>query len=44
MIYLDNAATTQMSEVALQALNEISSNQFGNPSAAYGLGRKIKEV
>lgn len=44
MIYLDNAATTAMSEAALQALIEISSNQFGNPSAVYGLGRKSKEV
>lgn len=44
MIYLDNAATTAMSETALQALIQISSNQFGNSSAVYDFGRKTKEV
>ena len=44
MVYLDNAATTAMSEVAIKALIEISSEQYGNPSAIYGLGRKTKEI
>ena len=44
MIYLDNAATTAMGETALQALIQISSNQFGNPSAVYDFGRKTKEI
>lgn len=44
MIYLDNAATTAMSESAIKALVEISSTQYGNPSAIYGLGRKSKTI
>lgn len=44
MIYLDNAATTAMSEVAINALIEISSVQYGNPSAIYGFGRKTKDI
>lgn len=44
MIYFDNAATTAMSNVALYALTEVSSNQYGNPSAVYGIGRKTKEI
>lgn len=44
MVYLDNAATTAMSEVALNALTEISSNIYGNPSSIYGFGRKTKKI
>ena len=44
MVYLDNAATTAMSEAAITALVDISSKQYGNPSAAYGFGRKTKEI
>lgn len=44
MIYFDNAATTAMSKAALDALMDISTNQYGNPSAAYGFGRKAKSV
>lgn len=44
MIYLDNAATTAMSEVALNALMEISSNIYGNPSSVYSIGRKTKKI
>ena len=44
MIYFDNAATTQMSEAALSALMEISSECYGNPSSAYSFGRRAKEV
>lgn len=44
MIYFDNAATTAMSKVALDALMDISANQYGNPSAVYGFGRKAKRV
>lgn len=43
MVYLDNAATTAMSEVAINALTEISSTMYGNPSSAYGFGRKTKK-
>ena len=44
MIYFDNAATTAMSEAALQALIEVSKNQYGNPSSVYSYGRKTKEL
>ena len=44
MVYLDNAATTAMSEAAITALVDISSKQYGNPSSAYGFGRKTKEI
>lgn len=44
MIYLDNAATTNMSPVALQALMEVSRSCYGNPSSVYGYGRKAKEL
>lgn len=44
MVYLDNAATTAMSEVALNALTEVSSNMYGNPSSVYGFGRRTKKI
>lgn len=44
MVYLDNAATTAMSEVAINALIEISTELYGNPSSIYGLGRKTKYI
>lgn len=44
MIYFDNAATTVMSEAALDALMEVSRNQYGNPSSVYGFGRKSKDL
>ena len=44
MVYFDNAATTAMSEVALSALTEISANMYGNPSSAYGFGRRAKRI
>lgn len=44
MIYFDNAATTAMSKAALDALMDVSANQYGNPSAVYGFGRKAKRI
>lgn len=44
MVYLDNAATTAMSEAALNALTEVSSNIYGNPSSVYGFGRRTKKI
>ena len=44
MVYFDNAATTAMSEAALDALTEISANMYGNPSSAYGFGRSAKKI
>lgn len=44
MVYLDNAATTAMSEAALNALMEVSANSYGNPSSIYKAGRKTKQI
>ena len=44
MVYFDNAATTAMSEAALNALIEVSANSYGNPSSLYEAGRKTKMI
>lgn len=44
MVYLDNAATTAMSEAAVNALMEVSVNSYGNPSSVYAAGRKAKKI
>ena len=44
MIYADNAATTKMSEAALQRFVEVASNEYGNPSSLYSIGQTAKEV
>lgn len=44
MIYFDNAATTQMSEVALDALMYASRECYGNPSSKYSFGKKSKKL
>ena len=40
MIYLDNAATTKLSNEALEAMMPFLKEEFGNASALYDLGRK----
>ena len=42
MIYLDNAATTRVCEEAAAAAMRMMTEQFGNPSATYKLGREAK--
>ncbi len=42
MIYLDNAATTRVCPEAAAAAAEMMTNNFGNPSATYKLGREAK--
>lgn len=37
-IYLDNSATTKISEEALKKYNEISTHRFGNPSSLHAMG------
>lgn len=44
MVYLDNAATTAMSEVALSSLMEVSTHIYGNPSSVYRFGRQTKRL
>ena len=42
MIYLDNAATTRVCPEAAAAAAEMMTDNFGNPSATYKLGREAK--
>ena len=43
MIYADNAATTRMSEAAIQAMVECVREDYGNPSSLYAFGQRAKE-
>lgn len=43
-IYADNAATTKMSENAIQAMLPYMREIFGNPSSLYEIGQKAKEA
>lgn len=42
-IYADNAATTKMSEAAIEAMTDCVRNLYGNPSSLYTIGQKAKE-
>ncbi|MBQ9766265.1 MAG: cysteine desulfurase [Lachnospiraceae bacterium] len=44
MIYLDYAATTPQREEVTQAMLPYFSEQFGNPSSAYEIGRESKKA
>lgn len=44
MIYADNAATTQMSRAALDAMFRAAENVYGNPSSLHSLGQQAEEV
>ena len=44
MIYADNAATTKMSEAAVNTLTSLLNETWGNPSSLYGHGQKAKDV
>ena len=43
-IYADHAATTSLSQTALEAMMPYLTNFFGNPSTAYSMGRKAKKA
>lgn len=43
-IYADNAATTKISEKALEAYVETSRNVYGNPSSLYEIGQDAKTL
>lgn len=43
MIYADNAATTKMSETAIQTMTELMRTGWGNASSLYSIGQKAKE-
>lgn len=44
MIYADNAATTKMSETAINAMISAMKDSYGNPSSLYVTGQKAKEA
>ncbi|MEE9349743.1 MAG: cysteine desulfurase family protein [Flavobacteriaceae bacterium] len=43
-IYLDNAATTPMSEDVIIAITNVMKNTFGNPSSTHQFGRTAKSL
>ena len=44
MIYADNAATTKMSDKAIETMVTLMKDTYGNPSSLYEFGQKSKEV
>ena len=44
MIYADNAATTKMSDAAVNTLTSLLNETWGNPSSLYGHGQKAKDI
>ena len=42
MIYLDHAATTPVPKAVADAMYEVLTRQYGNPSSQYGLGLEMK--
>ncbi len=42
MIYVDNAATTRLSDVALKAMMPYFQEHYGNPSSLYAFGQQAK--
>lgn len=44
MIYADNAATTKMSEAAIEKMVSLMNDTYGNPSSLYRFGQKAKEA
>lgn len=44
MIYADNAATTKMSNAAIDTMIKVMNENFGNPSSLYEVGQRAKEI
>lgn len=44
MIYADNAATTRISEAAMNEMIRVMKENYGNPSSLYTYGQKAKEI
>ena len=42
MIYLDNAATTPVPRAVADAMYQVLTEQFGNPSSQYPMGVEMK--
>ena len=43
-VYADNAATTKMSRIAIDAMAEYMENVYGNPSSLHTMGQEAKEA
>jgi len=43
-IYADHAATTAMSETAIEAMTRCMREEYGNPSSLYRIGQRAKEI
>ena len=43
-VYADNAATTKMSQTAIQAMLPYFDNIYGNPSSLHSVGQEAKEA
>ena len=43
-VYADNAATTKISAVALQAMMPAFETYYGNPSSLHSVGQEAKEL
>ena len=43
-VYLDNAATTPIHPLVVEAMLPVLSNQFGNPSSIHSYGREVRTV
>ena len=43
-VYADNAATTAMSQVAIDAMVPYFNKVYGNPSSLHSVGQEAKEV
>ena len=43
-VYADNAATTPMSETAFNAMKPWLTENYGNPSSLYRIGRAAKDA
>ena len=43
-VYADNAATTKMSAVAIEAMMPYMTNIYGNPSSLHSVGQEAKEA
>jgi cysteine desulfurase len=44
LIYADNAATTKMSDKAIDTMMKVMKEDWGNPSSLYSHGQKAKEI
>lgn len=43
-VYLDNSATTRVSEKAVKAMNDVMLNKFGNPSSLHLFGEEARDA